>query len=130
MSISERERQVLDSIESELADSAPRLASMLVMFSRLAAGERMPARGPLRNGAGKPGGPAAATGGAGQRRVRRFSVGRRARGWLCFATAAALLAVMMTLTHGNQVGTCTRALTTACGRTHARLAGSAPQSRR
>jgi Protein of unknown function (DUF3040) len=117
MSTSGQERQVLDSLQSELARSDPRLASMLVMFSRLTADERMPAREPVRSGAGP-------------RPVRRFRVGRKAQGWLCLAAAAALIAVMMILTHGNQVSACAHALTTACERTHARLAGSLPESGR
>ena len=120
MSISGREREVLDSMESELAGSDPRLASMLVMFSRLTADERMPAREPVRSAGGEPG----------PRRLRRFRIGRQARGWLLIAAAAALLVSMVTITHGNRVSACTHALTTACERTHARLAGSLPESGR
>jgi hypothetical protein len=117
MSISEREREVLDSMESELASSDPRLASMLVMFSRLTANERMPAREPVRSVEGP-------------RRLRWFRIGRRTRGWLLLAAAAALFVSMVIITHGNRVSACTHALTTACERTHARLAGSVPESGR
>ena len=44
MTISERDRQALGSIENGLAGSDPMLASMLNIFGRLAAGEEMPAR--------------------------------------------------------------------------------------
>src|SRR5215469_11523826 len=44
MTISERDRQALGSIENRLAGSDPMLASMLNIFSRLAVGEEMPAR--------------------------------------------------------------------------------------
>ena len=44
MSLTELERQALGSIADGLAGSDPRLASMLNSFSRLAAGEEMPAR--------------------------------------------------------------------------------------
>ncbi len=44
MSLTEPETQALGSIEDGLAGSDPRLASMLNIFSRLAAGEEMPAR--------------------------------------------------------------------------------------
>jgi len=44
MSFTELERQALGSIADGLAGSDPRLASMLTIFSRLAAGEEMPAR--------------------------------------------------------------------------------------
>jgi hypothetical protein len=117
MSISGREREVLGSMESDLADSDPRLASMLVMFSRLTADERMPVREPVRSVDGEPG----------RLRLRRFRIGRKGRGWLLLAAAAALLASMVTMTHGNRVSACTHALITACERTHARLAGSVPE---
>ena len=44
MSFTELERQALGSIADGLAGSDPRLASMLTIFSRLAAGEEMPVR--------------------------------------------------------------------------------------
>ena len=44
MSYTELERQALGSIADGLAGSDPRMASMLNIFSRLAAGEEMPAR--------------------------------------------------------------------------------------
>jgi len=116
MSISERERQALGSIESEIAHTAPQLASMLVMFSRLTADEEMPAR--------EPGGPAAAAWRAGPRRVWRWRIGRKARGWLLLAVAAALFAVAMALTHGVRVSPCTTSLTIAC-----KQAPSVPQGR-
>ena len=43
-SYTELERQALGSIADGLAGSDPRLASMLTIVSRLAAGEQMPAR--------------------------------------------------------------------------------------
>jgi len=48
MSPTELERQALGSIADGLAGSDPRLASMLTIFSRLAAGEEMPAREMIR----------------------------------------------------------------------------------
>lgn len=119
MSISERERQALDSIESELAQSDRQLASMLAIFSRLTADERMPGREPVRSVDGKPG-----------LRLRRFRIGRRTRGWLLLAAAAALLIAMVTITHGNRVSPCAHSLTTACEQAPARLAGSVPESGR
>ena len=44
MSLTEPHRQALGAIADGLAGSDPRLASMLTIFSRLAAGEEMPAR--------------------------------------------------------------------------------------
>ena len=51
MSLTEPETQALGSIADGLAGSDPRLASMLNIFSRLAAGEEMPAREKTRSGA-------------------------------------------------------------------------------
>lgn len=44
MSLTEPQRQALGAIADGLAGSDPRLASMLNIFTRLAAGEEMPAR--------------------------------------------------------------------------------------
>jgi hypothetical protein len=44
MGLSAHERHVLDVIESKLADSDPRLTSMMARFTRLAAGQALPAR--------------------------------------------------------------------------------------
>ncbi len=42
MSLSEREQQALDFMAEGLADSAPKLASLLATFARLTSGEQMP----------------------------------------------------------------------------------------
>src|SRR5215471_15451554 len=55
MSFTELERQALGSIADGLTDSDPRLASMLTIFSRLAAGEEMPACEKTRARRGRPG---------------------------------------------------------------------------
>jgi len=54
MSLNQPETQALGAIADGLAGSDPRLASMLTIFSRLAAGEEMPAREKtrVRRGAG------------------------------------------------------------------------------
>ena len=54
MSLNEPERQALGWIEDGLAGSDPRLASMLNIFSRLAAGEEMPAGENIRVRRGRP----------------------------------------------------------------------------
>lgn len=54
MSFTELERQVLGTIADGLRGSDPRLASMLTIFSRLAAGEEMPARQTTRVRHGRP----------------------------------------------------------------------------
>ncbi len=48
MSISHREQRTLDLIEDDLARSGQDLASKLAVFTRLAAGEEMPARERIR----------------------------------------------------------------------------------
>ena len=107
MSISERERQTLESIEDGLVRSAPKLASMLAIFTRLTASEKMPARGPLRRasslrpGAGFTAGPPA----PGQ--PRRTHPGRAAGRWLWLVIAVALLALTVMLDHGTGHTTCT-----------------------
>jgi hypothetical protein len=54
MSLTEPETQALGSIADGLADSDPRLASMLNIFTRLATGEEMPAREKARARRGRP----------------------------------------------------------------------------
>jgi hypothetical protein len=54
MSLDQSETQALGSIAAGLAGSDPRLASMLTIFSRLAAGEEMPAREKTRARRGRP----------------------------------------------------------------------------
>lgn len=48
MSISEHERQGLETIENDLATTGPELAAMLAIFARLTAGEEMPVRERVR----------------------------------------------------------------------------------
>ena len=54
MSLTEPKTQALGSIADGLAGSDPRLASMLTIFSRLAAGEDMPVRQKTRVRRGRP----------------------------------------------------------------------------
>ena len=54
MSLNQSETQTLGTIADGLAGSDPRLASMLDIFSRLAAGEEMPARAKTRVRRGRP----------------------------------------------------------------------------
>ncbi len=48
MSLSVRDRRALDSIDSRLSGSDPHLAGLLGIFTRLTAGEEMPAREQIR----------------------------------------------------------------------------------
>ena len=110
MSISERERQTLESIENGLVRSAPKLASMLAIFTRLTANEKMPARRPVRRApsprtvAGLTAGPPS------PERPRRIRLGR---GWLWLALAAALLALTVILGQGTGRAACMATRVTA-----------------
>jgi len=122
MSCTEAETRALGSIADGLAGSDPRLASMLAIFSRLAAGEDMPAREKTRPRYGRP---AAHRRRCARRYPRRgiaFPQPRRryARlGWpqallvLGAVIAAALLTAALALTASGPT-TCARPVGTAC----------------
>ena len=81
MSLTQPETQALGAIADGLAGADPRLASMLTIFSRLAAGEEMPAREKTERGAGgRPPTVRAAPGGtrAGAQPARTRAAGPRA----------------------------------------------------
>jgi len=122
MSLTEPETQALGSIADGLAGADPRLASMLAIFTRLAAGEEMPAREKTRARRGRPA----------ARRPRR--AGRHPRrgtaclqpsrrhprlGWpsamlvLGAVISAALLTAALALTASGHT-TCARPMGTAC----------------
>jgi hypothetical protein len=122
MSLNQPETQALGSIEHCLAGSDPRLASMLTIFSRLAAGEEMPVREKTRVRHGRP---AARC----PRRARRYPrrgtarpqarrldarLGRqRAMLLLGAVISAALLTTALALTASGPK-TCARSTGTAC----------------
>jgi len=116
MSFTELERQALGSIEDGLAGSDPRLASMLSIFSWLAAGEEMPTREKIRIRRGRPA----------ARRPRRVialpqarrlypRLGRQQAMPLLWAViTAALLAIALILNTSGHNAPCTRSMGTAC----------------
>ena len=122
MSFTELERQALGSIADALAGSDPRLASMLAIFSRLAAGEEMPVREKTRARRGRP---AAYRPRRARRRPRRgiaFPQPRRRYprlGWqqamvvLGAVIVAALVTAALALTASGPK-TCVRSMGTAC----------------
>src|SRR6266487_6811967 len=123
MSFTELERQALGSIEDGLTGSDPRLASMLSIFSRLAAGEEMPTREKIRIGRGRP---AARRPRHARRHPRRGIALPQARrlyprlGWqqamllLWAVITAALLAIALILNTSGHNAPCTRSMGTAC----------------
>ena len=122
MSLTQPETQALGAIADGLAGADPRLASMLTIFSRLAAGEEMPARQTTRARRGRPAAPR-------PRRARRHPRRGTARpqprrlhprlGWqqallvLGAVISAALLAATLALTASGP-NTCARPMGTAC----------------
>jgi len=108
MSLNEPERQALGWIEDGLAGSDPRLAAMLTIFSRLAAGEEMPAREKIRARRGRP----AAHRPRRARRHPRLGV-QQAMVLLWVVISAGLLAVALALNTSGH-GTCIRSMGTAC----------------
>lgn len=109
MSISERERQTLESIENGLVRSAPKLASMLAIFTRLTANEKMPARRPVRRASSLRAGAGFTAGSPPSGRPRRIRLGRAATRWLWLVIAVALLALTVILGHGTGRAACTAA---------------------
>lgn len=132
MSISEREQEALDSIESDLVGSGPELASKLAMFVRLTAGEEMPKRERIQRSvyppSASPTGAGASTGAsasaaagasadtarASARRTMRWLSRRTAWRLLWLVATFALLAVLLTVDRGAGKGICTASRTAAC----------------
>ena len=122
MSLTQPETQALGAIADGLAGADPRLASMLTIFSRLAAGEEMPARQTTRVRRGRPAAPR-------PRRVRPYprrgtAVPQPRRrhprlGWqqarlvVAAVISAALVAVALAPTASGP-RTCARPMGTAC----------------
>ena len=122
MSLNQRETQALGAIADGLAGSDPRLASMLTIFSRLAAGEEMPTREKTRVRRGRL---AAHRPRRARRYPRRGTAFPQPRhrfprlGWpqammvLWAVISAALLTAALALTASGPT-TCARSMGTAC----------------
>jgi hypothetical protein len=122
MSLNEPQKQALGWIEDGLAGSDPRLAAMLTIFSRLAAGEEMPAREEIRVRRGRP---AAHRPRRARRHPRRGTVSPQARRpyprlglqqatlLLWVVISAGLLAVALVLSTSGHKG-CIQSMGTAC----------------
>lgn len=116
MSLSAREQQALNAIEEHLADSDPKLASQLAMFTRLALAEAMPAREKIHAGRRAARRPA-------QRRHPRLSHARQLyqlMGWqramllLWLLTAVVLTATALALSRGSGTWACTQPWPVGC----------------
>ena len=136
MSLNEPEIQALGSIQDGLAGSDPRLASMLTIFSRLAAGEEMPVREKTRVRRGRP---AAHRPRRARRHPRRSTAPRQASrlyrrlGWqqamllLWAVISAVLLATALALnTSGHKA--CIQSMGTACSASPGSRQASLPGS--
>src|SRR5215472_5457976 len=122
MSLREPETQTLGTIEHGLAGSDPRLASMLNIFTRLAAGEDMPAREKTRVRRRRPAARRPRRARRHPRRGAAFPQPRRRHprlGWppamlvLGAGICAALLTAALALTASGH-NTCARPMGTAC----------------
>ena len=118
MSTSRWEREALDVIEDGLAHSDPALASRLGIFSRLASGEEMPARGTireLRRREARRRGPAGRRPGQDPASPLYLRLGRQRAAFLAWLViAAGLVTVALTLKTGGHA-TCVQLLRAACG---------------
>jgi len=122
MSLTEPETQALGSIADGLAGSDPRLASMLTIFRRLAAGEEMPAREKTRARRGRPAArrprrarrhPRRGTARPQPRRLHPRPGRQQAMLVLGAVISAALLIAAQALTASGH-NTCARSMGTAC----------------
>lgn len=135
MSLNQPETQALSCIEDGLAGSDPRLASMLNIFSRLAAGEEMPAGEKIRERRGRP---AAHRPRRARRHPRRSGALPQARRLypglgrqqamllLWIVITAALLAVALVLNTSGHNASCIRSAGTACPSPRPAAAAVAP----
>src|SRR5262250_601533 len=122
MSLNQPETQALGAIADGLAGSDPRLASMLTIFGRLAAGEEMPVREKTRVRRGRPAALRARRARRFPRRVTAFPQPRRRYprlGWqqamlvLGAVISAALLTAALVLNASGHT-TCARSMGKAC----------------
>ena len=108
MSLTQPETQALGAIADGLAGADPRLASMLTIFSRLAAGEEMPARQTTRVRRGRPAAPRP------RPRCMHPRLGwQQARLVVAAVISAALVAVALAPTASGP-RTCARPMRSAC----------------
>lgn len=113
MSLSAHDRKALDSIEEEIAVSAPELASLLALFSRLTAGEELPEREQVGDGRRRAARPGQAWWQHPCRGSARLAAGPRVRNpgwllavlWLALTVSGVLIATVLLASRGG--GGCT-----------------------
>ena len=122
MSLSTWEQRALDSIKDGLADSDPRLVTLLTTFTRLTSGEEMPVREKIRVTSPRTiryarrkrlGPRGAAAGGQGRPVHHRLGL-QRAVLLLWLLITMALIAVGLSFSRGGSQGTCTETWATFC----------------
>jgi hypothetical protein len=115
MSLNQPETQALGAIAAGVAGSDPRLASMLTIFSRLAAGEQMPAREKTQARRRRPAAHRPRRGTASPQARRRYPRLGRQQAMLVLGAviSAALLTAALALTASGPA-TCARPMGTAC----------------
>lgn len=117
MSLSAWEQQALDSIKDGLAGSDPQLAALMIAFTELASGEKMPTRKKVR--------PSSRRAAGHSYRRRRYQGWDRARRmcqhlmpqWallLWLSVTAALIGVALALSHDAGQMACTGSWSTIC----------------
>ena len=114
MSLSAWEQHALDSIKDGLATSDPTLVARLIIFTRLAYDEEMPAREKIQAGPGRavqrPGPGPVHTG----RGSQRLGLPQIVPPLLWLVTSVALIAVALVCNRGGSQGTCTSSWATFC----------------
>jgi Protein of unknown function (DUF3040) len=112
-SLSTSEQQALDSIKDDLASCDPALVARLAIFTRLAAGEEMPAREKVQDGSRRvvrrPRPEPRPT----RRPYRRLGL-QQAVMLLWLVITVALIAVALATSDGGSQGTCARSWATSC----------------
>jgi hypothetical protein len=112
-SLSPGEQQALDSIKDDLASCDPVLVARLAIFTRLAAGEEMPAREKVQAGSRRVVRRSRPEPGLTRRPYRRLGL-QQAVMLLWLVITVALIATALATSHGGSQGTCTRSWATSC----------------
>ena len=112
-SLSTREQQALDSIKGDLASCDPALVARLAIFTRLAAGEEMPAREKVQAGSRQVVRRSRPEPRLTRRPYQRLGL-QQAVMLLWLVITVALIAIALACNHGGSQGTCARSWPTSC----------------